>query len=223
MAISPVTYQYNRKSGFDTHPEYVGVIAQELKKVTPYMTGTFEHDGQEYLDVNNSAMTYLLINSVKEQQQQLSEKDKRIHALERAMLEKNRQFEMLMQRISKLEVCTDCPRSVGSRSMPVNTDVADPSSPVLRPSPAPFFSGSLSQNIPNPFSNTSIIRYELPETSSGEIEIMDIIGKVWKSIKLNHAKGQVVVEASEFPTGTYFFSLKVNGKTVATRKMVCVE
>lgn len=71
LTINPVTYHYNEKSGFDTSIEYVGVIAQELKEIAPYMVGSFEQDGTNYLDVNNSAMTYMLINSVKEQQSQL--------------------------------------------------------------------------------------------------------------------------------------------------------
>ncbi len=66
LSINPVKYRYNEKSGFNTKKEYVGVIAQELKKVAPYMVGSFEKDDVQYLDVDNSAMTYMLINAVKE-------------------------------------------------------------------------------------------------------------------------------------------------------------
>ena len=68
LAIRPVKYQYNELAGTDTEVEYVGVIAQELQKVAPYMVGNFDLDGTGYLDVDNSAMTYMLINAVKEQQ-----------------------------------------------------------------------------------------------------------------------------------------------------------
>lgn len=61
--INPVTFQYNEISGHDTEPEYIGVIAQELKEVAPYMVSENE---EGYLDVDNSAMTYMLINAVKE-------------------------------------------------------------------------------------------------------------------------------------------------------------
>jgi hypothetical protein len=66
IQINPITYHYNEKSGFDTKPEYVGIIAQELKEIAPYMVGKYKHNGEEYFDVNNSAMTYMLINAVKE-------------------------------------------------------------------------------------------------------------------------------------------------------------
>ena len=59
-------YHYNDLSGYDTEKEYVGVIAQELQKIAPEMVGTFEKDGADYLSVNNSDMTYMLINAVKE-------------------------------------------------------------------------------------------------------------------------------------------------------------
>jgi len=72
LKINPVKYHYNDASGYDTKPEYVGVIAQELQKVAPYMVGSYNKNGTEYLNVNNSAMTYTLINAVKEQQQMIS-------------------------------------------------------------------------------------------------------------------------------------------------------
>jgi hypothetical protein len=66
MEINPVRYRYNELSGHDTRKEYIGVLAQDLEKVAPYMVSTFEMDGVKYLQVDNSAMTYLLINAVKE-------------------------------------------------------------------------------------------------------------------------------------------------------------
>ena len=66
LGINPVNFRYNELSGHDTRPEYVGVLAQELKKIAPYMVTAVDMDGGEYLQVDNSAMTYLLINAVKE-------------------------------------------------------------------------------------------------------------------------------------------------------------
>ena len=78
----PDPYHYNKQSGNDTEVEYVGVIAQELQKVAPYMVGTFDLNGAEYLDVDNSAMTYMLINAVQEQQEMLNDQQDQIKALE---------------------------------------------------------------------------------------------------------------------------------------------
>ena len=70
LKINPVWFQYNSMSGYDTKEKYVGVIAQELQEVSPYMvttpTTTLADGSTGYLQVDNSAMTYLLINAVKE-------------------------------------------------------------------------------------------------------------------------------------------------------------
>jgi hypothetical protein len=72
MQIKPVTYRYNELSGYDTRPAYVGVIAQQLQEIAPYMVSVSDRktdDGvKDYLQVDNSPMTYMLINAVKEQQ-----------------------------------------------------------------------------------------------------------------------------------------------------------
>jgi hypothetical protein len=82
LAINPVRYHYNELSGHDTEPEYVGVIAQQLQEVTPYMVSSFEQDDEEYLQVDNSAMIYMLINAVKEQQSLINELEERLKELE---------------------------------------------------------------------------------------------------------------------------------------------
>ncbi|MBL0145491.1 MAG: tail fiber domain-containing protein [Chitinophagaceae bacterium] len=83
MQINPVTYHYNEKSGFDTKPEYVGIIAQDLQKIAPYMVSTVKRNDADYLGVDNGAMTYMLINAVKEQQEIIEALKKRIEVLER--------------------------------------------------------------------------------------------------------------------------------------------
>lgn len=65
LKINPVNFYYNQKSGYDTTQHHVGVLAQELKEVSPYMVSGFTKDGTEYYKVDNSAMTYMLINAVK--------------------------------------------------------------------------------------------------------------------------------------------------------------
>lgn len=82
MQIEPKTYQYNELSKVNSNTEYVGVITQELQEIAPYMVSTLEMDGEEYLQVDNSAMTYMLINAIQEQQKIIEEMKKRIRQLE---------------------------------------------------------------------------------------------------------------------------------------------
>jgi hypothetical protein len=64
-AIRPITYQYNGLGGSpDNGKTYTGVIAQELQAVAPYMVDA----SGEFMTVDPSAFTYVLLNAVKEQQ-----------------------------------------------------------------------------------------------------------------------------------------------------------
>jgi hypothetical protein len=84
LQINPVRYHYTVASGYDPSPEYVGVIAQDLQKIAPYMVTSSEHtpaDGLAYLTVDNSAMTYMLINAVKELHQENQELREKIEVL----------------------------------------------------------------------------------------------------------------------------------------------
>jgi len=89
--IRPVTYKYNGlgDTADDGH-EYVGVIAQELEKIFPSMVtskkGKLHKTDAAETDikvVDPSALTYVLINSVNEQQQIIERQERRIAALER--------------------------------------------------------------------------------------------------------------------------------------------
>jgi hypothetical protein len=90
LKINPVTYHYNEMSGYDSNPEYIGVIAQELKEFAPYMVSESnkktEDGANDYLQVDNSAMTYMLINAVKEQQSLIENQQEKINQLEQRLL-----------------------------------------------------------------------------------------------------------------------------------------
>jgi hypothetical protein len=94
LKIKPVWFTYNGKAGMPNETG-VGVIAQDLQKVAPYMVNTWTYtegsmdennprtDGAktDYLGVDNGAMTYMLINAVKEQQKMIEELKKEIELL----------------------------------------------------------------------------------------------------------------------------------------------
>ncbi len=77
LKINPVWFNYNQLSGFDVTKTYVGVLAQELQAVSSYMVTESAvkkaANGSGYLSVDNSAMTYMLINAIKEQQKQIED------------------------------------------------------------------------------------------------------------------------------------------------------
>jgi hypothetical protein len=106
LFINPVKFQYNELAGTDTKKEYVGVIAQELKEVAPYMVGTFEMDNTQYYDVDNSAMMYMLINAVKELNADKEEQQEMIEnsASQLEVDQLRAENEALRSRLDKMEV-----------------------------------------------------------------------------------------------------------------------
>jgi hypothetical protein len=83
----------------------------------------------------------------------------------------------------------------------------------------------LKQNAPNPFHQTTVIEYNLPENvRSASLRITDAAGKVLRMVTLeNRGWGQVNISAHELAAGTYYYSLIVDGKPVDSRSMVLTK
>lgn len=81
---------------------------------------------------------------------------------------------------------------------------------------------SLQQNIPNPYNQSTTILYTLPKTfSSAQIIITDNSGKTLKQIPLSNVQqGSVNIKAGTLASGSYNYSLIVDGKIIDTRKMI---
>lgn len=80
----------------------------------------------------------------------------------------------------------------------------------------------LAQNIPNPFTSTTVINYRLPAaTKKASIGIYDMNGRELKQVALSaEREGSITINANELPSGMYFYSLIVNGKLVDSKKMI---
>jgi len=205
MSINPVTYEYNGKGGIDTgDKEFVGVIAQELKEVAPYMVQPYIYKDinpetneviatEEYLAVDPSAITYMLVNAVQEQQEIIEEKDAQIEKLEDRL-------ERLERAIFKGEAETG--------KTETNVSIQG--------------KGSLEQNTPNPFSGNTTIKFETT-SDNAEIQIFSLTGELLKVVAADGRTGQVNVQISDMPAGTYSYSLVANGKVIDTKKMVLTK
>ncbi|NND35073.1 MAG: hypothetical protein HKN76_20980 [Saprospiraceae bacterium] len=75
--LRPVSFEYNGKLNLPVDTRYVGVIAQELENIAPFMVSPFvAEDGEIYLNVDPSAFDFLLINAIKQQQKSLDDLQK---------------------------------------------------------------------------------------------------------------------------------------------------
>jgi len=104
LKINPITFNYNGSGGIKaTDKPIVGVVAQEFQKVAPYAVSTFKHveykttksatgiesevpvKEEEFLQVDNGPIKYMLVNAIKEQQSMIQAQAERIAQLEEAI------------------------------------------------------------------------------------------------------------------------------------------
>jgi hypothetical protein len=71
--LKPVNYRYNGKAGISSASPFVGLIAQEVLPVFPYMVGRFmgkleetDQEETELLNLDVGALTYVIVNAIKE-------------------------------------------------------------------------------------------------------------------------------------------------------------
>jgi hypothetical protein len=82
----------------------------------------------------------------------------------------------------------------------------------------------LEQNEPNPFSDKTVLAYEMPKNiSNAQIIITDLAGRLFKTIQLKDCCGTVEISAQDFTNGTFIYSLVANGKVLKTNKMVVAK
>jgi len=84
---------------------------------------------------------------------------------------------------------------------------------------------SLEQNYPNPFNPTTKISFQLPVAGFSSLKIFDITGKEVATLvneKLNAGTYTVDWNASDFPSGIYFYKLQTEGFT-ETRRMALIK
>jgi hypothetical protein len=115
------------------------------------------------------------------------------------------QINDLETRLTLLEGCA-CDSTVGLGVIDGNTEKA-----------------ILYQNIPNPFNNTSSIKYYIPSwATSANLVVSDGMGKIVSNTSINEVGdyGTSYVNAEGLNPATYYYSLYVNQTLIDTKTMV---
>jgi len=209
LQINPVTYNYNGLANIeDTDKLHIGIVAQELQKIAPYMvsevpvtevimTGEGETYKEElgetnnYLHVDATGIRYMLVNAIKEQQLMIENQAEKIAILQEAI-----------SGIGSSE-------SINNTSITLSTyDLAE-----------------LDQNTPNPFRSSTTIAYIVPtDAQNAEINVYGQNGQLMKSLTIDHVgQGTLTVNAEDLPSGTYSYQLVVNGRNIQTNTMVITK
>lgn len=87
------------------------------------------------------------------------------------------------------------------------------------------FQPLLGQNIPNPFESSTIIPFRLPiDCQDASIVFTEVsTGRIVRAIPVTCGETQLVIDAGLLTSGTYTYSLYVDGKMIATRQMIVAE
>ena len=96
----------------------------------------------------------------------------------------------------------------------------DPALAIAEVSPT---GATLGQNMPNPFDNNSTINFELTNTSDVQFEFVDMTGKIVKTMDLGtltNGPHSVQVDATEFASGVYYYSLVSEGSRITSKMIV---
>jgi photosystem II stability/assembly factor-like uncharacterized protein len=88
--------------------------------------------------------------------------------------------------------------------------------------PAEF---SLYQNYPNPFNPSTKISFDISKVSFVRLSVYDLLGREIKTLideDMNAGKYEVELDASELPSGTYFYRISA-GSNSKTKKMTILK
>ena len=84
---------------------------------------------------------------------------------------------------------------------------------------------ALEQNDPNPFTQTTVVRYTLPESvTSAFLYIYDLNGtQIDQKTLQDRGKSSVTLEAGSLAPGMYLYALVADGKVIDTKRMIITK
>ena len=202
MQLQPKSYLFNQT----IHPELVlptgthyGLLAQELEQIVPELVkevnfpAQFDSTGA----LKSAAFSFKSVNYIEV-----------IPFLIGAIQEMNLELDSLKQLVS-----SNSAKNTGSI-----IDNSNETKIVLTNKQGII----LNQNDPNPFSESTKIRYFLPEeVNDARLIFSTENGIVIKSVQLNdRGEGVIDVYASDLSNGLYIYTLIVDGKIIESKKMI---
>jgi trimeric autotransporter adhesin len=191
---------------------YTGFVAQEVEKAADSLGFVFsgvdkpKDINQSFYGLRYGDFVPALVRAVQELSAGSDKKDSAISALQA-------KFDSLQTQVNELRAMLLAQKTTASGA----------SSPT---GPTSTSGASLDQNAPNPFSGSTVIGYSLPqEASAAQMQITDASGKVLALIPLSPGGGKNTLRAdvSGYGSGTYNYSLIVDGKLAGTKQMVSVR
>lgn len=187
---------------------YSGFIAQDVEaaasKIGYDFSGVDQPENEQSLyGLRYAEFVVPLVKAV----QELDQSDK---STDSVIQNQQQQIETLSQKIAILEKLVANQQTNNTDGI-INISIANENSAAL-----------LGQNIPNPFENSTLIPFRIPKNcNDASIVITETsTGRIVRAIPVSCDETQLSIEAGLLSSGTYAYTLYVNGEVVATRQMV---
>lgn len=217
MGLNTIYYHYTGELGMDSDMEHVGIFAQDLREVAPELVNEAEHDfsdfdiinhdggeveviehaqkaTRKYLTIDESAIKYMLINAIQDQQALIEAKDDQINDLS-----------------DRLEALEDMVNALAEGTSVQNVELNATGS-LLQNSPNPFNE------------KTAIQYVLPEGASNAVIYVNDMNGKAIKTVVLDKSKnGEININANTLGAGSYTYSLVVDGVIIDTKRMLLTK
>src|SRR6266496_252199 len=174
-----------------------GNLRGDFENISPEVVYHNKMDGgnNDLYTMNYSAFGVLAIKAIQEQQQKIVEQ-------EQTNQQQQQKIISLEDRIAKLEAAINKGNisNTGNNTNVISKEISG---------------ATLEQNQPNPFNQSTVIRYHLPQGTSGQINLYDANGMLVQTLKANES-GQAVINGNDLSAGTYSYTLVANGKITAS-------
>jgi hypothetical protein len=83
---------------------------------------------------------------------------------------------------------------------------------------------ALDQNIPNPFSSETVIKYTLPqEIKTASLIVYDLSGKQLTSFPLERTTTSITITSEKLAAGIYIYSVMADGKIMDSKRMIVAD
>jgi hypothetical protein len=232
MQIETVSFNYKQTGNAQqlNLPKGVryGVLAQQVEQVIPSIVREVTHpamydtSGVEtsaaftYKVVDMSQLVPLMLTDLQKKTNVIEVMNERLDSLEETVVTLTARLDLLENCLSSLipGLCSQ------QSALPINgsNGMANAQSIGLSDRSAMV----LDQNVPNPFAESTMIRYQIPESVvKAQLHFYDAAGKLVNSMDVNgRGAGQVSVFAQDLSSGTYTYALVADGQIIDTKRMI---
>lgn len=199
LKMRPVSYIFKEDQGLLNNNIYkkIGLIAQELEEILPEVISYSEVAEIKMIDYD--MLIPVLIKAIQEQQDDINDLHSEIETLKSGSINKRDE--------EYKSYSTD--NKCNNKSV-LNQDNFDLEGAILY------------QNAPNPFSERTEIRYNIPnDASSAHLYVFNLQGKLIETLLINNfGNGFIQINGYQYDPGMYLYTLIVNGQEIDTKRMI---